>query len=95
MRIGLITLLLLAIPSAARADLPPPEGYVESCTAEKQCKADEEASSCGANHTDREKCKKLHASDGYVYRCKTNGASVWTEIWCRPKSKAATPPKKK
>jgi len=95
MRTRLIALFLLAAPCLARADIPPPAGFVESCTIEKQCKANEEGLVCGANHTDTENCKKLHASDGYAYRCKTNGASVWTEVWCRPKGKSPAPPKKK
>lgn len=76
MRIG--TLLLLCVAGGAQADVPPPAGYVEQCTVAKQCSKDEEGDACGAWHGDREKCKKLHASDGFVHKCSTRGASVWT-----------------
>ncbi len=83
----LALLALLCLPVRASADLPPPPDYVESCTIEKQCKAGEEGITCGANHMARDKCQKAYAKDGYVERCKTHGASVWTEVWCRPKAK--------
>ena len=78
---------LLCLSRAAFADVPPPPGYVEQCTVEKQCKKDEDGDACGAWHGDRDKCKKLHAKDGFTYKCSTHGASVWTEIYCRPKKK--------
>ena len=89
----LLIVVFLAAPCIGAADVPPPPGFQETCTVEKQCKADEEGATCGANYAERDKCKKLHAGDGYVYRCNTYGASVWTEVWCRPKAKR--PPKKK
>lgn len=77
--------LFLCAPAAA--DIPPPPGYVEQCTIEKQCTKAEEGDACGAWHGDRDKCEKKHASDGFVRKCKTRGASVWTEVYCRPKKK--------
>lgn len=77
----------LIVSSTAVADVPPPPGYVEQCTVEKQCKKDEEGDACGAWHGDRDKCEKKHAQDGFVRRCKTRGASVWTEVYCRPRKK--------
>jgi hypothetical protein len=74
---------------AARADIPPSRGYVEGCTVEKQCKKEEDGDACRAWHGDRDACKKKHEKDGFAYRCKASGASVWTEVWCRPKAKAA------
>jgi len=76
---------LLVIP-AARADIPPPEGYVETCTLEKQGTAENECVSCGSFHGTPEKCSTLHGADGYTKNCQAGGASVWTEIWCRPKA---------
>jgi len=73
----------------ARADIAPPPGYVESCSIEKQCGKNEEGDACRAWHGDRDACKKKHEKDGFVYRCKARGASVWTEVWCRSKAKAA------
>lgn len=78
---------LLIASSTATADVPPPPGYVETCTVEKQCKKDEEGDACSAWHGDRDKCEKKHAQDGFVRKCKTRGASVWTEVYCRPRQK--------
>lgn len=87
----LLSPLVILLAGAARADVPPPEGYVEQCTAEKQCKKTEDADVCSAWHGERDKCSKAHAADGFVYKCKTRGASAWSEVWCRPK---AAPTKK-
>ena len=73
--------------SVVSADVPPPPGYVESCTVEKQCTKNEEGDACSAWHGERDKCEKKHAQDGFVRKCKTRGASVWTEVYCRPKKK--------
>lgn len=81
-------------PALARADLPPPQGYVETCTVEKQCKTDEECRSCSANYQKRDACEKTLGAEGFARRCRTGGASVWTEIWARAKPKPPAPPKK-
>lgn len=88
MMIRLAFVASLAVPALAFADIPPPAGYVEQCTIEKQCKAEEEGVTCRAYHSDREVCDKTHGKDGYTRRCKTRGASAWSEVWCRPKAKA-------
>ena len=80
-------LLLSFLAATAYADLPPPEGYVEQCTIARQCKKDEDGTTCSAWHGDRQKCKKEHATDGYTYKCSTRGASTWTEVYCRAKPK--------
>lgn len=82
-----IALALALLPAGAGADIPPPPGYIEQCTIEKQCKKNEEGDACRAWHGDRDGCKKRHASDGFVFKCQTRGASVWTEVYCRPKGK--------
>jgi len=82
-------LLGLAIPSLAQADVPPGPDYVESCTVEAQG-AGMECVLCGdAYHGDVDACEKKHAP-GLERRCKTSGASVWKEVWC--KKSAAAPP---
>ena len=78
--------LLALLPASALADIPPPPGWVSKCTVEKQCRADEEGTTCAANHAERDKCEKSLAGDGWVRRCKTRGASVWTEVYCRRKA---------
>ena len=83
-------LLGLVIPSLAQADVPPPPGYVESCTVEAQG-ASVECTLCGdAYHGDVDACEKKHGPAGFQRRCRTSGASVWKEVWC--KTSAAPPP---
>ncbi|MFO0571493.1 MAG: hypothetical protein U0263_38035 [Polyangiaceae bacterium] len=72
---------------SAAADVPPEPGYVESCTLEKQKQSGDECVSCSASFQDPKACQSQHA--GFEQRCRTRGASVWTEIWCKPR---ATPP---
>ena len=66
----------------ALADVP--SEYPETCTIEQmvargggQC---EECS--GAYHGDRDACTRKMKDTNLVHACKTQGASVWTEIWC-------------
>lgn len=82
-------LLLLAflLPGVSFADVPRPPNYVETCTVEKQCKANEDGDSCDAWHGESDNCKKLHEKDGFIFKCRAGGASVWKEIYCRPKAK--------
>jgi hypothetical protein len=73
----------LTLQNSARADTPPPGGYIEHCTVAEQGGSTSSCVLCGgAYYGDRDKCKRDHASDGYVYRCKTWGASAWQEVWC-------------
>ncbi len=81
----LFVAVLISHTGFALADVPPPPGYVEQCTIEKQCQKHEEGDACSAWHGDRDTCKKRHASDGFVYKCSTRGASAWTEVYCRAK----------
>lgn len=84
--------IALATPSlSARADIPPPEGYVETCTLEKQQKPDTECLSCDAWHGEHDKCEKLHGASGYTQACRSGGASTWSEVWCRPKAGGEAP----
>lgn len=86
--LGLALAALLA-SSLAGADLAPGPGYVESCTLDKQQKSGEECVKCAASFEDAEACQTKHESSGMQQRCKTAGASVWTEIWCRAKAAPA------
>lgn len=92
------TLAALAIalsPGLALADIPPPKGYVEQCTVEKACKKGEEGTECRGWHGDPEGCSNRLSPAGWEARCQTRGASVWTEVFCRPKGpKKQGPPKK-
>jgi hypothetical protein len=73
-----MTLVLSAL--VAFADIPPPPGYVETCTTDR-C-GSHESRACGAYYAGREECEKLE-KDGFVKVCQTRGASTWTEILCK------------
>jgi len=84
----IVTLLAVGLAleaSAARADLPPPPDYVEQCTVVRQQADDELCKRCGGPwHGDSQKCHRLFEATAFTKRCKTLGASVWDEVWCRP-----------
>lgn len=71
----------------ARADLPPPDGYVEQCTVEKQQAPGKTCIACQNDYrsltTDAgDPCQQKYEPQGYTKICKSWGASVWTEVWC-------------
>lgn len=77
---------LLLLPAGAQADIPPPKGYVEQCTVEKNQKKGVFCTTCSAYHGDRNFCARTFSADKLPWenRCKTRGASVWKEVWCTP-----------
>ena len=81
-RLGL-SLAVLLFSASSLADIAPPPGYVEQCTVEKQQKKGEECKSCSAWHGERDKCEKELGTQGYTQRCKSRGASAWSEVWCK------------
>lgn len=76
-------MFLTFLVSTALADLAPPPGFVETCTADEQCTPGEESRECRATHKQRDACDHL-LEEGWERRCKTSGASVWREVFCRP-----------
>lgn len=86
-------LVALALPALARADIPPSPDYVETCTVANHQGPGEQCLVCGeAYHGDVDACQRQHAPTGHARRCRTAGASVWQEVWC--KGGAAGPPVK-
>lgn len=81
--------LLAGWAGAANADVPPPPGYVEQCTMDKQKKEGEDCQMSRPWYRERDKGQREWGTKGYTRRCRTSGASVWLEIWC----KAAEPAK--
>ena len=70
--------------TAALADVAPPPGFEEPCSVEKQQLQDEVCQLCdGAWHGDPDKCAKDLSETAFAQRCRTNGASTWSEVWCR------------
>ncbi len=68
--------------STALADLAPPPDYVEECTVAIQCREGEQGRECRASYNARDTCDLL-LDEGWERRCKTNGRSVWSEVFCR------------
>jgi len=81
-------MIVLVLATLALADVPPPEGYVESCTVANHQSDTVECQKCDAYHGGREPCEALE-KQGYTRQCKTRGASVWDEVMCRPKGAAS------
>ena len=77
---------LLLAWTPVHADIAPSPRNVDTCTAEKQCPRGE-VDICKASHSDRDSCARRHVNDGFRLACKTPGATVWTELWCRPASR--------
>lgn len=89
-RVALFALSSLLLAPAALADVAPPPGYVEQCTVSKQQKDGLECTLCtGAYHGAPDHCVKIYEPQGLTRACRTRGASVWKEVWCR---KAGGPP---
>jgi MYXO-CTERM domain-containing protein len=91
MRSTLLALALALIPALAAADIPPPDGYKESCTLEAYAKDGRECATCSAWHGGHEQCDPLEAK-GMTSQCKTYGASAWSEVWCGPAPAPKDPP---
>ena len=75
--------LMVGETTAARADIPPPNDYVETCTVAKQQEGGKVCVACDALHGERDKCEKSVGTQGYAHVCKGWGASAWTEVWCK------------
>ncbi|MDP2312707.1 MAG: hypothetical protein Q8P41_07365 [Pseudomonadota bacterium] len=89
----LLAALFPVLVPAARADIAPSPDYVETCTVEQRCTEAEEGKICSASFQGREDCAALETA-GWTKKCQTSGASVWSEVFCRPKAggTAAGPP---
>ena len=84
----------LTLSTLARADIAPPPGFVESCTLAKQSRPGRECLDCSAYHGNSEHCSESLEAYGFAQSCRSNGASVWSEVWCRDAgSKGSSVPK--
>lgn len=72
----------------ANADLAPPADYVENCTVAKQQVDGKLCVACASSYATVDKCKDDYSGQGYIQACKSWGASVWTEVWCKAGSDA-------
>ncbi len=82
--------MLVVLATLAFADVAPPPDYVEACAVEKACPRGAEARSCEGSFQGRAECEALEAS-GWSSACRTRGASVWTEVMCKPGAAGTTP----
>jgi hypothetical protein len=73
----------------ALADVPPPEGYVETCTVAKQVTATTECLACGAYYGATTRCQTMLEPFCYGKACRSYGSSGWTEVYCRTKNASA------
>jgi hypothetical protein len=80
-----IGVVMLTLSVSALGDVVPPPDYVETCTVAKAQRTDEQCVDCGDSyHAEPNACAERYGAEGYRRRCRTSGASVWSEIWCRP-----------
>jgi hypothetical protein len=87
---SLLAFVAVALSSAwARADVPPPPDYVETCTIEKQQTATAECLECRTWVSHMNRCANSLVPYCFTKSCKTRGASAWTEVWCRTKNASA------
>ena len=80
------------LAGAARADVPPPDGYVETCTLANKQTVTSECLACVADYSNFGRCSPLLSPYCYGKVCKTWGASAYTELWCRLKGQGALVP---
>ena len=92
--LGLALASSMAVMGSARADVPPPDGYVEKCTVAKQETPATECLACGSGHFANGRCSKLLTPYCFGNVCQSYGATAFTEVWCRTKSErqVAVPP---
>jgi len=76
-------LVMLVAGGISRADIPPSDDYVETCTIEKQAVPGLTCESCRAWHGERDACDKTLGTQGFRKMCKGWGASAWSEVWCK------------
>ena len=79
----LIIAVLLFMSQEARADIPPPPGYVEQCTVEKQTGPGRTCETCSTSRRDEPGTCGTKLGAGFTQRCRARGATVWSEVWCR------------
>jgi hypothetical protein len=84
-----VSALLLA-PGAALADLPRPEGWVPSCSLEKEQKSGGPCEQC-RGWASPDPCQEALAKKGYTRRCQEGGAGSYVAVWCQGAA-AAEPP---
>ena len=83
----MLAVLFVVDLNFAFGDIAPRPGFVEQCTLARQQKAGQECRACRSSFQGRKDCEQL-GEQGYSHNCSGSGASVRTEVWCRPAPKA-------
>lgn len=73
--------VLVCVMASARADVPPDDDYVETCTPEREARPGETCVLCAATVGATE-CQDLWGAQGYHLRCSQWGATHRQELWC-------------
>lgn len=90
--VSLVSLVLVTLAiGTAKADIPPGDDYVETCTIEKQSAPGLTCDSCRAWHGERDACDKTLGVQGYRKMCQAWGASAWSEVWCKGEATGPKP----
>jgi hypothetical protein len=92
MRLAIALGTSLLVASIARADVAPPPGYDEPCSLEKVQKDGQDCKLCKTYHGHPADYCSKEAGEGYSQSCRTSGASVWSEVWCKPAGGASPSP---
>ncbi|MET0342076.1 MAG: hypothetical protein ABW252_13820 [Polyangiales bacterium] len=82
-RLLLALATFLTLPVVARADIPPPPDFEETCTVAKQSASGRTCSPCRASFRDFGAHCAEEVGAGFTRACRSWGASVWTEVWCQ------------
>lgn len=78
-------LFFLAIISVARADVPPPDGYIEQCTVARKEQPGTTCEACPNSYESyqgNDPCITKYTGTKFAKACRSGGASFWTEVWC-------------
>jgi len=88
---SLLACALSVAATSARADLPMPEGFVETCTLERATGPGQECVLCGDSYYKTpDGCAVKLEPQGFAKSCRSKGGSTWKEVWC--KKGKGTPP---
>ena len=81
------SLALFMLPSSASADVVAP-GFVEGCTLPnvQASHPDEICIACNTYYAEPARCDQVLSEGHYTQACRSNGASVWSQIGCRPRT---------
>lgn len=82
----LLVLLFVMVSAPALADIPPPVGWVESCTVAMQAREGRECRDCSTYHGNPPTFCSDQVGAGFTKVCRSRGSSAWTEVWCREAS---------